>query len=49
LREVGRTVRRQGWALQVELGIEHVPSKSALESCQLAPSSARRPLPRPRR
>ena len=26
LREVGRTVRRQGWALQVELGIEHVPS-----------------------
>ena len=26
LQEVGRAVRRQSWALQVELGIEHVPS-----------------------
>jgi 5-methyltetrahydropteroyltriglutamate--homocysteine methyltransferase len=26
LREVGRAVRRQNWALQVELGIDHVPS-----------------------
>jgi 5-methyltetrahydropteroyltriglutamate--homocysteine methyltransferase len=26
LREVGRAVRRQSWALQVDLGIEHVPS-----------------------
>jgi 5-methyltetrahydropteroyltriglutamate--homocysteine methyltransferase len=26
LQEVGRAVRRQSWALQVELGIDHVPS-----------------------
>lgn len=26
LRDVGRAVRRQGWALQAELGIEHIPS-----------------------
>jgi 5-methyltetrahydropteroyltriglutamate--homocysteine methyltransferase len=26
LQDVGRAVRRQSWALQVELGIEHVPS-----------------------
>ena len=26
LREVGRAIRRQNWALQVELGIDHVPS-----------------------
>jgi 5-methyltetrahydropteroyltriglutamate--homocysteine methyltransferase len=26
LRDVGRAVRRQGWTLQAELGIEHVPS-----------------------
>jgi 5-methyltetrahydropteroyltriglutamate--homocysteine methyltransferase len=26
LREVGRAVRRQSWMLQVELGIDHVPS-----------------------
>ncbi len=26
LREVGRAVRRENWALQVELGIDHIPS-----------------------